>query len=263
VSSLSPGGNLPGQCPWINTGTAAFNAGTNGIYDPVGMTYPANQNKAAGSTWNFSWGTKAQQVAVEAGISIKDYYPFVVTAPTVTAADGLNTQYPGGGSAEKGGAVFQMTYTPVVANPDTPTFHSIHIIQGLQAFYDDPTITPNTRLDNPAATNTPFYDDGGAAGSIAGGPANSMYFLDRPQKVEDEALEVTFPAPIANVQFQAVIADDDYNSVTNTHNVTLYGGEWWGYQAFASDNNPIPEPASLGLLAVGGMSLLGRRRKAA
>ncbi|HWX20050.1 MAG TPA: PEP-CTERM sorting domain-containing protein [Candidatus Binatia bacterium] len=242
VSTLNPSPVIPvstlvgAQCPWINSGLNNFVS-----------SHPG---------WTYSWASQADMAKVEQGISILDYYSWVVKEPPVTDARGTNWTTPdpplqGNNNVhDVGGATFNLKYTPVAG---AHVFSDLHWIQGLDAYYDDygyydPT-NFQVRLDLAAGNNTPFYDNGFAAGKLAGGGG---WFLDTPFKIENEALETN---PVADVQFQVVLAD--FNSATT--NVTLYGGDWWGYKYTASDTL-IPEPGALALLAVGGMTLLRRRR---
>jgi len=163
-------------------------------------------------------------------------------------------------SADLGGAVLNLTYsqTAAVQNSDfSHIFTNLHWIQGLTSYYDS---GPNrTTIDNPFADGTPYYDDGGAAGTFADGEedtgssdittgpnaAATAYFLDRPYKVESESAETN---PVANLTFQMVLADESDNTVdgVTTHTITLYGGYQWGYIYTAGDTAavPIPLPAT-------------------
>jgi hypothetical protein len=78
TSTLNPSpmiavsGLVNSQCPWINTALTAWDT--------------ANSN--ATTTWSYTWAPQAQMQLVEAGISVLDYYAWVVSAPTFTDADG-------------------------------------------------------------------------------------------------------------------------------------------------------------------------------
>jgi hypothetical protein len=243
-----------GQCPWINTGLTAYET-----------TY-----NTATSIWTHTWAAPTEQAKVEAGINFLDYYSFVVKVPSVTAGDAASTVYAGNNTVrDVGGAVLNLTYdqTKAVQNDDSVhLFSNLHWVQGLIAHYDTYGNGPSqVRLDNPYAfdagnNGTPFYDDGGAAGTLAGGGG---WFVDRPFKVEDEAAEYN---PVADVQFQVVLADLNESTAAGvtTHAITLYGGVWWGYKYTAVDGAapvPLPAAAGVGFSMLGGFGLLAVLRK--
>jgi hypothetical protein len=225
------------QCPWINSGLNGFIS-----------SHPG---------WSYSWASQADMAKVEQGISILDYYAWTVTEPPVTDARGTNWTIADPpllptNTNDVGGATFNLKYTPVAG---AHVFTDLHWIQGLSAYYDNygyyASSNFQTRLDNPfASNNTPFYDTGGAAGKLSGGGG---WFLDTPFKIETEALETN---PVADVQFQVVLAD--FNAATT--NITLYGGEWWGYKYTASDTL-VPEPWGLLPMAACGLAFLLMRRE--
>lgn len=235
----------PGQCAWINTGLAAFSAAN-----------PADGSGPSGQGWTFAYAGAAVEAQVEAGISILDYYAWAVNIPAVT--DGAGNNYPANNTAaDRGGAVFNLRYTP---QPGAPVINNLHWIQGVTGTIRGTAIP--TGLDNFTSLTTfardnssPFYDGGltpGAAGTLPGGGG---WFLDIPWIPENE-YELN---PVASIQFQVVLAGvttSVVNGVTQNA-VTLYGGEWWGFEYTAVD---VPEPSTLVLLALGGMGLLVCRR---
>jgi len=225
ISSLNPStvipvSTIPGaQCPWINT-----------VLDAFDLAHPG---------WTYQWATKSQMATVEEGITILDYYAYVVTQPDVTAGDGNVYESQKPGISDLGGAVFNIKYTPVA---DAPTFADLHWVQA----YDQTTKgISSTALDNNGA-DTPFYDDLGTAGELAGGGG---WFLDTPFDVEKE-YELN---PVSSVQFQVVLAD--YSQANKE--ITLYGGEWWGYTYAATE---VPEPSSLAICCIAGLMMLGVRK---
>ncbi len=236
----------PGECPWINTGTSLFKTA-----NPADGTGPSH------AAWNFNWAGVADEAKIEAGISITDYYPFVVKSPAVTGANGKT--YAGNAPGEYGGAVMNLKYTP---QPGAPALPNLHWMQGLTGTIRGNSIP--TGLDNFSSLSTftrdntsPFYDGGltpGVAGTLADGGG---YFVDRPLTLENE-YELN---PIADVQFQVILASDSIDDVGGvaTHTVTMYGGEWWGYQYSATD---VPEPTACAYLAFATIGLLRRRRPA-
>lgn len=103
----------------------------------------------------------------------------------------------------------------------------MHIYQRTPAevFLTSPVLS-QAELDNPAAKGTaPYYDAGGAAGTVAGNP--SAWFLDIPNAFENE-IETN---PVATATFQMVLALDDQTTDVKgikQNAVTLLGGYQWG-----------------------------------
>ncbi len=229
-----------GVCPQIETAFTAYETARN----------------TSTNIWTHVWASVADEQKVEAGIHIIDYNAWVVHMPAATVGDGKNTVYPANNTdLDRGGALLNLTYNPAA---DAPAINNLHWVQALEASYVDAP-GPAVRLDNRAARGTtPFYDTGGAAGSLPGGGG---WFLDRPFKVEPERLDDQ--NPVANLQFQVVLSGltdttetVDGKTVT-THAVTLYGGVCWGYTYEAHDPPPPPPPVPLpGALGLG-LSMLG------
>jgi len=242
----------PGQCAWINTGLGAFEAAN----PPVG-----SGPSASGQDWTFNWAGAAAEAQVEAGISILDYIPYVVTKPSVTAGNGQ--VFPAGAPGELGGAVLNLKYTPQPGAPAITNLHWIQAYTGTLRGEAVPTLLDNDPGHPYTAQSgvTPFYDTAGyAAGTLPGGGG---WFLDRPLTLEKE-----FESdPVASIQFQVVLANDAVSDVDGVvdNTVTLYGGEWWGFTYSAVD---VPEPSAYLLLTLGGSGLLffrsmaGRKRAA-
>jgi hypothetical protein len=240
----------PGQSDSINAGVAQFK-----------MDNPADGSGPSGQAWTFDWAGAATEAKVEAGITILDYYPFVVTPPAVTTASGK--VFMARPPDEQGGAVLNLKYTP---QPGAPAIENLHWIQALAGTRRGAAVPAH--LDNsptPPTTGqgklTPFYDAiTSAAGTLADGGG---YFLDRPRSFEQEYES----NPVTSLQFQVVLAGDHQETVNGVvvNMVTLYGGVSWGYTYSAVD---VPEPSTLLLLTLGGGGLLvfrhgaGRRRAA-
>ena len=263
VSTIPAGGNTPaGQCSWINAGLDAFKTA-----NPMDGTGPSGQ------AWSFSWAGVAAEANVESGLSLYSYTfggntydgynPYVVNQPDVVAANGRN--YPSDiSNAEDGGAVLNLKYTP---GGNAPVLNNLHWIQAYTGTLHGTAFGPI--LDNdPAnpyvaqASDSPFYDAPGkyAAGSLGGGGG---WFLDTPFVTESETNETN---PQVNSQFQVVLATDTTSTINSgpggaavtLNTVTLYGGDWWGYQYTAVDT-PEPSTLVLGLGGAVGLTLAGLR----
>ncbi len=245
TSTLNPspiipvgGGTAVPQCPWINTGLADSGfVGSNG--------------------WNFTWAPSA--AFIQPDLTITSYYAWAVNSPVnVPNPDGsINNRNVVGQDA--GGALFIMTYTPKPGDPTNSATSSLHWVQGYEESFNGGPFT--FHLDQPT-NSSPFYDVGGAAG-MGTLPNNASWFRDTPYDYEaaqypgsglpggEESLTNSV------VQFQVVLASDTVSN--GAHNVTLWGGDWWGYQY--SNFDVVPEPSSLALLSMGVLALMGMRRR--
>jgi hypothetical protein len=253
----------PGQCAWINTGLDNFK-----------KVNPMDGSGDSKAGWKFTWAGAAVEAKVEAGIKILDYYPYVVTPPKAKTASGVDL--PAKNPGELGGAVINLQYT---AQKDVP-IKNLHWIQALTGtLWGNPTGGGTPILDTGPAyksqsTITPFYDvnDDGTPYPYAGTyGAGNAFFLDRTIVPEFDSYftnQEYESNPVASVQFQVILAGDnvttDDKGVTQ-HDVTLYGGEWWGFTYEAIET---PEPSTFLLITVGGSGLLffrsiRRRRRAA
>jgi hypothetical protein len=235
----------PGQCSWINTGLNNFIAAN-----------PTNGTGPSGQAWSYSWAGVAAEAQVEAGISNLDYFPYVITQPSVATALPVGGVRPVGPTNELGGAVFNLQYTP---QPGGPVITNLHWIQAYTGtIYGNPfgAILDNDP-DHPyqaQASDSPFYDTQYFAGTLTNGGG---YFIDRPYVFENE-YETN---PVVSAQFQVVLAGDTQTVVGGVTNnaVTLYGGEWWGFTFSAVD---VPEPSAYLLVMLGASGLLFFRRRA-
>jgi PEP-CTERM motif len=250
VSSIAS--TPPGQCSWINTGLTTFVAAN-----------PADGTGPSGQAWSYGWAGAAAEAKVEAGIKVLDYFPFVVTQPSVATAKPVGGVRPQGPTGELGGAVLNLKYTP---QEGAPAINNLHWIQAYTGTVRGTAFGPilDNDPDHPyqsQAKDTPFYDVPFFAGTLAGGGG---YFVDRPFVSEAEYES----NPVASVQFQVILAGDDTSVVDGVtqNKLTLYGGEWWGYIYTASETTP--EPSTFVLMALGGSGLLffrsmaGRKRAA-
>jgi hypothetical protein len=242
----------PGQCAWINIGLDNF------IKDN-----PKNGKGISGEGWSYKWAGAAEEAKVEAGIKILDYFPFVVTQPSVKTAKPVDGVRPEGPTGELGGAVLNLKYTPQKGAPEIKNLHWIQAYTG--SIYGAPfgAILDNDP-DHPyekQAADSPFYDTHYFAGTLDDGGG---YFVDRPYVSEAEYER----NPVVSVQFQVILVGDDRVKDADgvwQNTLTLYGGEWWGYTYQAVET---PEPSTFLLMTLGGSGLLffrsirGRRRAA-
>ena len=210
----------------------------NNTGNPEQMTYCSWVDTSLANTkftngWSFSWygnGAGYQNVLNDLTVS---YYNATV------------------GPGEQGGADIYLSFNPTAGDPLQGK--TIHWIQVVDSFYGPNAGGVNgIHLDWPGSGSSPFYD-------VFGGDAEQNYFHDAPRCPESGTNGVEYEFnPVADVTFQVFLATD--NVVGGTTNVTIYGGEWWGYQYDAYD---VPEPSALALLAFGAVSLLayGWQRK--
>jgi hypothetical protein len=213
------------------------------------------------ANWNFSFvnGTTTPFVPVT-DFTINTYQAWVVTNDPVNDPGGTARSRPVM-NADGGGADWAVTYTPRAGTTD-PTSISIHFLQIYAESLNGAAATDH--LDNLGAA-TPFYDPTGVS-SIG---ANSSWMFDIPYDCENGLTgEVQANQPTclggtdetllrSALDFQTFIAVDTL--VGAVHNVSLYGGEAWGYQYSTTD---VPEPATGGLLASALIGLAGLRRYA-
>ena len=229
-------GNAVAQCPWINSAMTAFDT--------------------AHPSWTYTWST----VSLQSRVSVSEYFPWVVTAPTINAPapDGGIFIHADNQSADRGGAGFSMLYTPQNGDPVNIGFVSAY----QEILYDTNSTTTNVRLDVTNNAPTPFYNNS-YAGAVNRGTNHIGWMLDSPYDSE--------PGPATNqlaeaegyhtdVEFQTVVAVDTGAGGGFAHNVVLYNGFWWGYQY---TNVDVPEPSMMGLLCLGtfGLGLVQWRRK--
>lgn len=236
-SILSPAG----QCTWINAGLDAFIAAN-----------PANGSGPSHEAWSYTWAEPAVEAQVEAGLKVLDYYPYVVTPPAITYGDG---NIPEGAKGELGGAVLNLEYKPVAGGPVIKNLHWIQAYTGTiygKAF--DPVLDNDSNFAYTGqGSKSPFYDTEYIAGTLENGDG---YFVDRPKVVENEYEQ----NPVASIQFQAVLVDDNRTFVNGVvqNNLTLYGGAWWGFNYTAVDT---PEPSACAFLGAGALGAGGFLRR--
>jgi len=211
------------SCPWVDIGLEK-----------------QDFNSAKG--WKFTYAGEENSAFIKNDLKVEVYEPWVVTAPRVETPRGT---IPAAGPAEWGGAYLQLSYTPKPGDPC-----NIRWIQAVDSSYHGGAY--DIHLDNPYDRSTPFYDPAGAAGVE---PNKTGWFYDRPSWPEDEN-EIN---PVADFEAQVFLAEDFGVRNGVQHDMTIYGGLWWGYQYSAFDN-PIPEPTTVLLFGLGGLALLQRHK---
>jgi hypothetical protein len=206
--------------------------------------------------WSYSWASQTDIATVEKGISILDYYAWVVTEPDpATSAPPTDPDYHlgidpilqnNGNFNDVGGAVFSLSYTPVAGAPVIADLHWVQAVGG--SLYGQRIKS----LDNDSDPDSPFYDTNFSAGDL---PNGGGWFFDRPWQLEQEYED----NPVTHQNFQVALASYD----ANTDTVILYGGYNWGYRYTAEENPPFSTPEAgntLVLLFVGaiGVTMLSR-----
>lgn len=191
-----------------------------------------NASAFSGANWNYTWATAAQDALVLKDITVTTYNAWVVNQPTYT--DPAGTVWGGRfNNAEAGGGELVLNFNPKGLDPLKGK--TVDWIQNVYSSYYGGVLNPH--LDAPATATSPFYNTFSAAGQT--------YFADIPGAPEREYEN----NPVANVRFTVFLATD--NVVGGVNNVTIYGGEYWGYQYTATDLAPVPETATavVGFLA--------------
>jgi hypothetical protein len=230
----------------FNTSTLYMNA--NGT--PQQMTYcpwviPSLTGAGfTGNTgWNFTWATAAQDQQVLNDLTVVSYYAWAVNAPVYTDPNGQ--AWGGQPNGEAGGAYLQLAFNPGATDPVRG--QTITWIQAVDSGYYGGAL--NVHLDNPNNRASPFYITPSYS-------AGQNYFVDIPGTPENEYEG----SPVGDFQAQVFLAVDSGAGGGFTDNVTIYGGEWWGYQYTAVDT---PEPGVASMFGLGlGSLLFGYRRLA-
>ena len=213
------------------------------------LTSAINNSSFNNSNWNFSFVDPARMITA-ADFTNQIYSAWAVTNDAVTGFDNRQYRRPVT-NQDAGGANFEVGYSALGDHdPDTTTVSFLQIFQ--QSINDGAT---EYFVDNGGSNATPFYvESGGVGGTTTINNNNANWMLDIPFDCENG---LTGPLPRTNpcaggtdevwfstdVQFQVFVAVDNFANGVN--NVSLYGGEEWGYDY---SNFDTPEPA-LGLLS--------------
>ncbi|PWU15997.1 MAG: hypothetical protein C5B50_14250 [Verrucomicrobia bacterium] len=198
----------------------------------------ANAGFAGSNGWNFTFDGGAAAAKTLSDLSIGTYKALVKNDVGWTDPNGTNW-VPRYTNSEAGGAFLQLNFNPTAGDPFVGK--TVHWIQALQVTAPAIGQTNSVYLDNGGAT-TPYYDL-----VSAGGPT---WFFDNPSRQEMEYEG----NPVADWQGQVFLALDNGAGGGFTHNVTIYGGEWWGFQL--TMNDIVPEPSGFSILALGAGTLL-------
>ena len=209
--------------------------------------------------WSYHWASRTDVATVWEGISVLDYYAWVVTEPdpaTSAPPTDPDNYYLGidpilknnGNFNDVGGAILSLSYTPVAGAPVIADLHWVQAVSG--SLYRQQI----KFLDNDFDPDSPFYDTNFTAGAL---PNGGGWFFDRPWQLEQEYED----NPVTYQSFQVALASYD----SNTDTVILYGALNWGYRYTAGENPPISMPEAgntLVLLFVGtiGVTMLSSIR---
>jgi hypothetical protein len=194
--------------------------------------------------FKFTWAASNDpfNVNLPGDLNVSSYTAWAATAETVNGADGGSFTRPYV-KQEVGGANIAFSYKPKAGSQDPKN------VRFIQAYNQSFTGSPyQIRLDAPKAATSPFYDQGGYAGTAANGKQlanNTSFFVDSADDTEPRLMAKVPTAEGVNeidtssdVQFQVILAVDNgpIAGTAVTDNLTLYGGLWWGYNYWNNDN---------------------------
>jgi hypothetical protein len=183
------------------------------------------------------------------------------------------TKYGAYNDGTLGGADFSITYNPGAGDPNDGDVRWIQVIDTDKPSSRGTTYgVAGTVLNGIPLGDTAYLDNAGPSTvNLNGGPPIDPYYgwltATDPTDITTSTAanangfsdEVRLPLVNGFVwEAQAFLASetDTTNLGVTTHDVTIDGGVWWGFQ----DTTTIPEPATILLLSFGGLALLRKRR---
>ncbi len=250
----------------LNPGTPTFTSDLTWLQNALNT----NDNVFNGLNWNFSL---ASQLIDSSDLINQIYSGWVVTNDPITGFNGKQYSRPVQ-NQDAGGANFEVAYSNI-SNDGGPLPGNVDFLQVFRQSINGGAY--EYFIDNGGDTETPFYVGSGGVGGVGGNTTTvdnrpAAWMLDIPFDCENGLTGPDDNNPCAggtdedrlsaDVQFQVFVAtvDQTDSNGQTINNVTLYGGEQWGY---LYQNTDTPEPSSLGLfgsLLMAGIVFVARRR---
>jgi hypothetical protein len=207
------------------------------------------------SDWIFEFNTDPTMIVNNNELVVNTYAAWAVTDTSFKAPDGRSFSHDIS-NEDAGGAHFVLTYNQ--KDSGHPQAQDVHFLQIFKQSINGGS--PTYGIDNPGGTDLPFYDAGGF--SRIG--STTSWILDDPARCEEGIGVVDGRGRCTHIQDELVtnasITFETYlvqDSVSNPHDVILYGGREWGYQYTAVDT---PEPSFRLLVGILLACLIGYRR---